>query len=222
MQIKCILIFLVSTFATTALGQNEKNLPAGFIPNGFVLFDTVYGDLNSDDIEDYILIIKGTDTSKIVTDAYLGQLDRNRRGIIILFNYSNQYTPVLENRNCFSSENEDGGIYFAPELSFEIQNGNLKIQYGHGRYGFWEYTFRFQDSDFVLTGYYHSSSRGPAIDRIMRIDFLTKKKLVKENTNENAESGEEVFSETTSEITVDTLIRLSQITDFDALNMFVY
>jgi hypothetical protein len=59
----------------------------------------------------------------------------------------------LENRQCFESENEDGGVYFPPELWVEIKKGNLYIHYGHGRYGWWEYTFRYRNSDFELIGY---------------------------------------------------------------------
>jgi len=44
----------------------------------------VKGDLNTDGLEDIVLLIKGTNASKIVDDEYVGKLDRNRRGIIVL------------------------------------------------------------------------------------------------------------------------------------------
>jgi hypothetical protein len=51
------------------------------------------------------------------------------------------------------------------------------------------------------------------------INFLTKKKLKKENTNEDFEQreGEEVFKDTWSTIRIDKLIKLSAIEDFDEL-----
>ena len=72
-------------------GQEKKN-PADFIPKGYVLhtyeggisagsWDEIKGDLNKDGLEDVVLIIKGTDKSKIIHDEYRGELDRNRREI---------------------------------------------------------------------------------------------------------------------------------------------
>ena len=88
----------------------------------------VKGDLNKDALEDIVLIIKGTDKSKIIEDENRGKLDRNRRGIIVLLNKGNYYQLAAENYDCFSSENEDGGVYFAAELNVEIKKGNLHNQ----------------------------------------------------------------------------------------------
>ena len=177
--------------------------------------------MNKDGIEDCVLIIKGTDTSKIITDEYRGKLDRNRRGIIVLFNKKDHYELAVKNYNCFSSENEDGGVYFAPELSVEIKKGNLHVHYGHGRYGYWQYTFRFQNSDFELIGY-DESNGGVVIESETSINFLTKMKQKKVNTNENAQGGDEVFKETWKKISVNKIIKLSEIKDFDELDMSEY
>ena len=151
---KQLLTFFIVILTTIAFGQAEqKQNPIDFLPKGYVVFEKIYGDLNNDRIDDCVLIIKGTDTNQITIDEYLGRLDRNRRGIIILFNKNGHYELALKNYHCFSSENEDGGVYFPPELSFEIKNGNLSAHYAHGRYGYWKYTFRFQRSDFDLIGY---------------------------------------------------------------------
>lgn len=220
---KRLLIFLVTTLATTAFGQEKKKqISIDFLPKGYVIFEKINGDLNKDGIEDCILIIKGTDKSQIVKDEYRGKLDRNRRGIILLFNKKDHLELAVKNYDCFSSENEDGGVYFAPELSVEIKKGNLYIHYGHGRYGYWQYTFRFQKSDFELIGYETSSGGGPVTDSETSINFLTKKKQQKINTNENAEGGDEVFKETWKNITVNKLIKLSEIKDFDELDMTTY
>jgi len=77
----------------------------------------------------------------------------------VLLNSANNYQLALENYDCFSSENEAGGVYFAPELWVKIEKGNLYINYSHGRYGYWSYTFRFQDSDFALIGYVMSPQK---------------------------------------------------------------
>lgn len=46
---------------------------------------------------------------------------------------------------------------------------------------------------------------------------MTKKKLKKENTNENVGGGDEIFKETWSNINIEKLIKLSEIEDFDEL-----
>lgn len=200
----------------------KKQSPNDFIPEGYVVFDTKYGDLNNDGSDDCILIIKGKENSQIINDEYLGQLDRNRRGVIVLFNRNQQYELVLRNYDCFSSENEDGGGYYPPELSVEINRGNLFVQYSHGRYGGWTYTFRFQNSCFELIGYDMNDYDGPVINSETSINFSTKTKQIKVNTNENDGGGEEVFSTTSKKIIIDQLIKLSDIKDFDELDMSIY
>ena len=100
-----------------------KQNPDDFLPVGYVIFEKVNGDLNNDGIDDCILIIKGTEKKQIIKDKYRGILDRNRRGIIVLFKEDENYKAVVENYNCFSSENEDGGNYYAPELYVYVEKG---------------------------------------------------------------------------------------------------
>lgn len=198
---------------------DTKKSPEDFVPENYIISDTIYGDLNKDNIEDCILIIKGTDKSKIIKDEYRGRLDRNRRGIIVLLNKNDGYELAVKNYDCFSSENEDGGVYFAPELSFEIKNAKLYINYGHGRYGYWQYTFRYQNSDLELIGYDASNNHGPVVESQTSINFLTGKKIVDHNTNDNADSGEEVFEKTVTKMNKSKLIKLSEIKDFDELEV---
>jgi hypothetical protein len=209
------------TLTITVFGQ-VKQKTNDFIPKGFIVFEKIPGDLNKDSIDDCVLIIKGTDTGKITTDEYRGQSDRNRRGIIVLFNKKGHYELALKNYDCFSSEQEDGGVYFAPKLSIEIKKGNLYVHYGHGRYGYWKYTFRFQKTDFELIGYDASDNHGPVVNSKTSINFSTKIKQVKVNTNESADGGEEVFKTTSKKIKIDKLIKLSDVKDFDELDMSIY
>jgi hypothetical protein len=199
----------------------KKQNPINFLPKGFVVFERINGDLNKDGIEDCVLIIKGTSEDQIIIDEYLGKLDRNRRGIIVLFNKIDHYELAMKNYDCFSSENEDGGVYYAPELSLEIKDGNLYVHYAHGRYGYWEYTFKFQNSNFELIGYFLSSG-GEVVESETSINFLTEMKQEKVNTNENAKGGDEVFKETWQNISTNRLVRLSEIKDFDELDMIIY
>ena len=220
---KKLLPYIMMLMITSVFGQGlQKKNPTDFLPKGYVVFDKIMGDVNKDGSKDCILMIKGTDKSKIITDEYRGQLDRNRRGLIILFNKNNKYQLAVKNLNCFSSENEDGGVYYAPELTIEIKKSNVYISYAHGRYGYWKYTFRYQNSDFELIGYDDSDDHGPVVNSETSINFSTKKKVVKVNTSENADSGDEVFKTTKNKINIKRLIKLSQIKDFDELDMSKY
>lgn len=190
-----------------------------FIPKGYKIFQEIKGDLNKDGVEDCVVIIKGTNKENIITDEYRGKQDRNRRGIIVIFKENNNYVQAVKNYDCFSSENEDGGVYYAPELDVSIEKGKLYVHYGHGRYGYWTYTFRANNNDFELIGYDASENSGPVVNSETSINFLTKNKVTKTNTNENAESGDEVFEEKKEKIKIDKLIQLSEIKDFDELEI---
>ena len=211
-----VIVFL--TLGIVGCGaQNTK--PSDFLPEEYSLFEEYKGDLNNDGLEDFVLIVKDTKKENIIINRFGEEVDRNRRGIIVLFNRENKYELVVENLNCFSSENEDGGVYFAPELWINIENNNLKIHYGHGRYGYWEYIFRYDRSDFSLIGYESSENRGPVVIYKTSINFLTQKKLISKNTNQDSENEDEVFNETWHKINIDNLIKVSDIKDFDELDM---
>lgn len=202
------------TIAATITIEKE---PTDFIPEGFRLFEKVIGDLNNDGAEDCILIIKDTDKDNVINDENRGTLDRNRRGILVLFKTNNKYQLVSKNYRCFSSENEDGGVYFAPDLTVEIDKGKLFVRYGHGRYGYWSYTFRYKNTDFELIGY-DQSNGGVIISSETSINFLTRNKITNRNTNDNAEGGDEVFETTTTKVKSNSLLKLSEIEDFDTLD----
>lgn len=217
LQLCCIIGLL------TCYGQD--NIVNTFLPKGYIIVATSYGDLNNDGEEDCILVVKGTDKNKFVINRFDEKVDRNRRGVIILFKDEDVYKLAAENYDCFLSENEDGGVYYPPELWLGVESGNLVIQYGHGRYGYWRYLFRYQESKFKLIGYDSSSNRGPIVQKETNINFLTKRKLVRENINENDEGGDEVFKETWHTIHIEKLWSLSDIKDFedyDAFNMAAY
>ncbi|SFN79533.1 hypothetical protein SAMN05421594_4256 [Chryseobacterium oleae] len=213
---------------TTAAANSEKaepvvetkKDPSEFVPEGYKIFDKSFGDLNKDGAEDCILIIKKVDPANIITDEYRGKLDRNRRGIIVLFKKGQGYEIASKNETCFSSENEEGGVYYAPELDVYAEKGKLYIHYAHGRYGYWTYTFRYGSSDFELIGYDGSSNTGPRVNSTTSINFLTGKQLDKTNVNEGAEGGDEVFEDSWKKLKTTKLMTLSEIKDFDELDFY--
>lgn len=187
------------------------------VPKGYRVVEQIGGDLNKDGIPDSVLVVKATAKEKLQSNAEGKVVDMNRRGLIVFLGMNGQYKKVTQNLNCFSSENEDGGVYTAPELSVEIDRNKLNVHYAHGRYGYWKYTFRLKGSDFELIGYDASNNNGPRTDRQVSINFLTKKRLERINTNPTGEGGDEVFKEKWSDISLEGLVKLSQIEDFDNL-----
>ncbi|WET49741.1 hypothetical protein PYS58_01140 [Chryseobacterium indologenes] len=208
-----------SIVVSQAVTVETKKDPNDFVPQGYKIFKKSFGDLNNDGLQDCILIIKKIDDTHIVDHESRGKLDMNRRGIIVLFKNQKGYQLAAENRNCFSSENEDGGVYYSPELLVEAENGNLIVHYAHGRYGYWRYIFRYQNSGFELIGYDESSNNGPLVMSTTSINFSTKKKRIQTNTNESAEGGDEIFETTWSTIKINQLLNLTEIKDFDELKM---
>ena len=75
-----------------------------------------------------------------------------------------------------------------------------------------------QNTDLELIGY-DETNGGAVVNSQTSINFLTKKKIDKINTNQNAESGNEVFKETKTNIKQTELIRLSRIINFDELSL---
>ena len=196
-----------------------------FIPKGYKLFEKISGDLNKDGLDDCVLIIKATRKDGFVKNSFDKVVDRNRRGIIILFTEKDGYKLASKNYNCFSSENEDGGNYFSPELGVIIKDSKLYLHYYHGRYGYWEYCFRYQNSDFMLIGYEASHDRGPVVLFKTSINFLTG--IVYDDENINADKYDadsdddseidEVFKRTVVKLKKKPLMKLSEIEDFDEL-----
>lgn len=220
---KKILTLLVMLFTMIVLAQTkENNAFKKYVPKEYSLQEVIKGDLNKDGVEDIVLLIKGTDEEMRLPNQWGNEIvDKNSRGIIILFNVAGQYKVVSKNYSCFSSENEDGGVYMPPDLYFTINNSKLYIHYSHGRYGYWKYTLRYQNGDMELIGYDSSSHRGPIVLYDTSINFSTKKRLDRENMN--ADKGDELevkFVSKWSSIDFPKLLRLSEIKDFDDLHFW--
>lgn len=210
---KKLLAFVFFFLALNTFAQKDF---ADFIPKNYTLHEGITGDLNKDGREDIVLIIKATDKKAIVKDEHDRIVNRNRRGIIILLKEENGYKKLVENLSCFSSEYEFGGVYFPPELSIEIKKNSLFIEYSHGRYGYWHYQFRMTENDMQLIGYESNVHRGPLVEKVISVNFLTKKKLVRENLHKDEEK-EPVFKDTWSDFPQQKPILLSEIEDFDEL-----
>lgn len=218
---------MVVTFPTLIWAENkspeeirlkeDSSRYKSYIPRSYRLTEVITGDLNKDRKTDVVLIVKATDPAKWINDEYQGKLDRNRRGIIVLVNENGQYKKIIQNLSCFSSEYEDGGVYYAPELLLSVEQGLLNVHYAHGRYGYWRYRFQLKEHDLQLVGYDNSDNFGPYINSQTSINYLTQRKLVRENINKNRDDDIPKFKETWYKMN-QAPVYLSKIKDFDHLN----
>ena len=189
------------------------------MPEGYVIFEEIEGELSGDSLTDRVVIIQATKSDAIVTNRFGHVVDRNRRGIIILFNRGASWEQVLINPDCFTSAQEDGGVYYPPELYVKIKNNLLYIDYMHGRYGGWTFTFRYQHEVFELIGYDQHSRRGPYIKRETSINYSTGRMVNRYNTNPEESIEEAVFKEVWEDLGDIELLRLSDIADFSELGL---
>lgn len=218
-------LFALLSISTAAAAADPPPAPAvssaaAFIPAGFVIVQTIRGDLNNDGQADDVHLVKGTDQRAFVQHTQRGRLDRNRRGLVIVFNLGDRQALALSNPTCFSSENEDGGVYFAPELDVGIHRGKLQVQYGHGRYGGWSFTFRHRQGEFALIGYDSSENRGPVTLREVSMNLLTGRARLRVNANPTADpEADQRLKESWTTFVVPQPIVLRTIQDFDALDI---
>jgi len=199
--------------AKIPLSKSEN--PEDLVCSDETILEKIFGDLNNDGEEDCVIITKQTKKDVAsVRNQFDEKVDRNRRGILIAFKEGKYYHTFLTIPDCFSSENEDGGVYFAPDMGVGIEKGNLFVMYGHGRYGWWQYIFRYRNNNFELIGYDSSENRGPITEKITSINFLTKKKQTKININPDPDpesEEEEVFEETWQDIVISNRVKLIDI-----------
>lgn len=219
------LIVAAVLFSQTALAK-VSDIFESFVPTGFVLQGQQCDwDFNQDGKSDCVLLIKNTQKSAWEEDERNPNqmVDRNRRGIIILLQADTGYQKVLENRAIFASENEYGGVYFAPELDITGKGKKLILHYGHGRYGFWSYSFDYRKvngkPDFYLIGYDSSYNRGPYVESTVSINFLTHKIRYQKNQETDWDSDTPRFKTIWRDFAKQPLIKLSDIDDIENIDL---
>ena len=217
-QIKNAIIILLGMLFCAGLYGQEEN-PAGWL--GFALSDKtiaqtfVFGDLNNDNMDDCVIITKQTKKDAIIKNEDTGAIeDRNRRGLLIAFKDKGEYySRALELVGCFDSAYDD------LRMDIEIKDGNLIIHHDYGKYGMYQYTFRYRNNNFELIGFKHIS-KPVIVEKMVNIDFLTKTKQTLTNKNPNLYpddpeyKGEEFDFEETNIVIVGNLVRLADMTIF--------
>lgn len=220
---KITLIGLVFYSLISMSFAKDENI---FMFDDYRVMEVVQGSLTDQKREDLVLLVKATDSEGFQPDQWNKNIvDKNRRGLVIFLKKDNGYQKILENKDFLASENEDGGVYFPPELTINLDKGLLYFNYSHGRYGHWTYTFRHnpKDNDFDLIGFDNSSNRGPTVLKMVSMNFLTGKKKVLTNPNEDNEDFDiNDFIETWETFDKPKTIKLSQLKNIDDLVNIIY
>ncbi|GAA5102180.1 hypothetical protein [Wohlfahrtiimonas larvae] len=216
---KLYLIGLISCLLTSLSFADSKDQ---FMLGDYRIIDVMQSDLNNDGLDDLVLLVKDTKPDGFQPDQWGNEIvDKNRRGLVVFLKTEGGYQKVLEHKTIFSSENENGGVYFPPDLMVSLKKDILNIYYAHGRYGAWSYTFRYdQKGDFDLIGYDSQTNRGPITLSTTSINFLTDKKKILTNPDEGNEDWDiKDFKETWERLPKAKIIKLSEIKDIDELDI---
>ncbi|MCR5697336.1 MAG: hypothetical protein K6G73_10235 [Marinilabiliaceae bacterium] len=134
-------------------------------------------DVNEDGLTDYLLSIQGTDPDGWGPYQYKEDslVNKNARGFILVINKGDYFETDIRNNSCFPSDNEDGGVYFPPDLEISSAKNSLTVRYWHGRYGSWGYEFLYQNGNYVLISYSRSYSNGPLLEKSQYFDLVNNK-----------------------------------------------
>ncbi len=132
-----------------------------FIPKGWHVLGTTFGDLNKDKIPDCALVIESDSVMKEMEEGF--EEERHPRILVVLFKQKKggYALSVQANRVVLRSTE---GANFDPWSDMVVERGSLVLHYYAGRSWRWSghYRFRFQDGGWYLIGAtnvsYHSGS----------------------------------------------------------------
>ncbi len=167
-------------------GQNITE----FVPVGWTILDSAYGDLNKDGAKDASIIIQHKDSILLVNSLEDTVLTQPRMLLILFKKPADDSYELTEQSNSFILKH-DNPTMDDPYEELTINNGILEIKF-HLFYnmGSWYvtnaiYKFRYQKGQFVLIGADHFSFHRATQDfEDYSYNFLTKKRaLTKGNDN---------------------------------------
>lgn len=163
-----------------------------FVPAGWAILDTAYGDLNKDGKTDAAIVIQHNDSVALVKNLEDTVLTQPRM-LLIFFEKSTQSGFVLiEQSNSFILSH-DNPVMDDPYQELAINNGILEVKFRlFYNMGSWyvtnaTYKFRYQQGQFILIGADQSSFHRATHDfEDYSYNFLTKKRAL---TKGNYEKG---------------------------------
>ena len=127
-----------------------------------------------------LIFVKGNSPQYFEKDDFDSTITHNRnpRGVLLVKKVGFKYEIVTQNLDFLDSGEENGGVYFAPELSIGVSQKKLIIDYNHGRYGNWGCEYSFNGNDFVVTKYYLNESSSGITEDVVRFSINFTDKII--------------------------------------------
>jgi hypothetical protein len=177
------------TFLYPAIKLNGQSI-TDFIPPGWSVLDSVYGDLNNDGLKDIAIILQHKDSVSLVNTLEDTVLTQPRILLILFKNTANNKFFLIEQSNSFII-NHDNAVMDDPYQDIAIDKGILKIDI-HLFYsmGSWystnsTYKFRYEGKEFKLIGADLSTIHRGTLDyENYSYNFLTKKRSYSKGNEE--------------------------------------
>ncbi|MBO7593424.1 MAG: hypothetical protein J6T12_00480 [Salinivirgaceae bacterium] len=210
----------------SSIDEFPKLAPQGYVYDGIICDH----DFDNNGLTDYLLFIRATKRENFELENFWRGverdtlIDRNPRGYLLAMNRGERFEVTSFNYECFPSANESGGVYFPPELeispiNFSDNEKGLDVSYSHGRYGYWVYSFKYNNGEFILTMFYRDESMSWIAESLRKttINFETGEVNISElkNAEECADNGEiePIYETKTDKINYKATIKMSQMTD---------
>ena len=155
-----------------------------FVPTGWTVLDSAYGDLNKDSIKDAAIVIQYRDSISLVNGFEDTVLTQPRMLLILFKKPTDNSYALIEQSNSFILKHDNSAMD-DPYQQLAIKNGILEIKF-HLFYnmGSWYvttavYKFRYQQGQLVLIGADNSSFHRATHDfEDYSYNFLTKKRVL--------------------------------------------
>lgn len=127
-----------------------------------------------------LIFVKGNSPQYFEKDDFdsTKTYNRNPRGVLLVKNTGFGYKIITQNLDFLDSGEENGGVYFAPELSIGVSQKKLIIDYNHGRYGNWGYEYSFNGNDFIVTKYYLNESYSAITEDVVKFSINFTEKII--------------------------------------------
>jgi len=155
-----------------------------FVPAGWTILDSAYGDLNKDGAKDAAIIIQHKDSISLVNNLDDSVLTQPRMLLILFKRPANNSYELTEQSSSFILKN-DNPTMDDPYQDLAITNGTLEIKFQlFYNMGSWYvtnvvYKFRYQQGQFLLIGADNSSFHRATHDfEDYSYNFLTKKRAL--------------------------------------------
>jgi len=191
-----------------------------FTPNGWKIEIQLTGDINTDNIEDTVLVLRENNPKNIVKHNDLGEnpFDTNPRMLVLLIGKTDGGYELFQYNKKFIPRRTDplisdyltgigtGGV--------EIQQGLIKVLmsvfYSAGSWEFTNYifTFRWQNKQFELIGYdRNTTNRSSGRTKDISINYSTRKAKISCNDPDSDEKGKVIWKKLPSNKiwTIDTI-----------------